>query len=73
MKMKQRARAQLVIHIGEGIPGERLRALFDKAASKSGKTVSAWARDILLDAVNQPSFEFRISKLETLLRGFKSP
>jgi hypothetical protein len=43
-----RDRVQMVISLGEGDEGRRLRALFDDAAESQGKALSAWARQQLL-------------------------
>jgi hypothetical protein len=60
----KRERSQLVIALGEDEAGQRMRDLFDQAAEKSGQKVSAWARDILLAAVGQPSVLERLARLE---------
>ena len=46
----ERERYQLVVALGEGAEGQRLREVVDRAAERAGKPVTAWARETLLTA-----------------------
>jgi hypothetical protein len=52
-KFMERDRYQLMIGLGEGAEGKRLRVLFDRAAKKAGKPVTVWAREVLLVFVDE--------------------
>ena len=51
--MNDRERSQLVIALGEGQDGKRVRDALDRAAEATGKPVSTWARDVLLIAAGE--------------------
>lgn len=46
----ERERYQLVVALGEGVEGQRLREVVDRAAERAAKPVTVWAREILLTA-----------------------
>jgi hypothetical protein len=46
----ERERYQLVVALGEGADGQRLREVLDRAAERAGKPVTVWARETLLTA-----------------------
>jgi hypothetical protein len=50
MAPAERERSQLVVALGEGAEGQRLKDALDQAAQRAGKTTSAWAREILMTA-----------------------
>ena len=54
---EQRERFQLVISLGEGAEGQRLRELLDRAAERKGRPVSVWARELLLAAAGDVTGE----------------
>lgn len=56
MSDNERDRQQLVINLGEGARGKRIRDVLDQAATKADKPVSRWAREVLL-AVAQGELE----------------
>jgi hypothetical protein len=45
-----RDRSHLVISLGEGADGLRLRQALDASAERAGKPVTRWAREVLVDA-----------------------
>jgi len=51
----ERERYQLMIGLGEGAEGKRLRGVFDRVAERMGRPVTVWAREILLTAVGESS------------------
>jgi len=71
--MAGRERFQLVVSLGEGADGQRLREVIDRAAEKTGKPVTVWAREILLTAAGDsestldPIVEVKFNGNETTL------
>lgn len=61
--MAERERSQLVIALGEGPEGQRLREVLDRAAERTGKPVSAWARETLLAAAGDSKSEGSIDPI----------
>lgn len=55
--MVERERSQLVVALGEGPEGRRLREVLDRAADRAGKPLSAWARETLLAAAGDSTSE----------------
>lgn len=45
-----RERSQMVIALGEGDKGLKLKSFLERAAAHSGKPVSVWAREALMQA-----------------------
>ena len=78
--MVERERSQLVIALGEGAEGQRLREVLDRAAERTGKPVSVWARETLLAAAGDsksegpidPIVEVRINGREVTLIDLRS-
>lgn len=46
----ERDRSHLVISLGEGAEGLRVRQALDASAERAGKPVSRWAREVLVEA-----------------------
>lgn len=67
----ERERSQLVIGLGEGAEGQRLREALDRAARAAGKPITVWARETLLSAAGNgptdPVIEVRINGAEVTL------
>jgi len=53
----ERERYQLVVSLGEGAEGQRLREVVDRAAERVGKPVTVWARETLLTAAGDSKSE----------------
>jgi hypothetical protein len=74
--MNDRERSQLVISLGEGQEGLRLREALDRAAKALGKPVSAWARETLLAAAGEgpgdPIIEIRLNGSEVTLLDLRA-
>lgn len=51
--MVERERSQVVVVLGEGAEGQRLREAIDRAAAAAGKPVSTWARELLLREIQE--------------------
>ena len=70
LTMVERERSQLVVALGEGPEGQRLREVLDRAAERTGKPVSAWARETLLVAAGDSKSEGPIEPIvEVRLNG----
>jgi len=68
----ERERFQLVIGLGEGPEGQRLREVLDRAAERSGKPVTVWARETLLAAAGDSKSEGRVDPIvEARIEGNK--
>lgn len=66
----ERDRAQLVIALGEGAEGQRMREVLDRAAERAGKPVSVWARETLMVAAGDSKSEAPIDPIvEVRLNG----
>lgn len=66
----ERERYQLVISLGEGAEGQRLRGVLDAAAERTGKPISAWARHVLLTAAGDAASEGPVDPIiEVLING----
>jgi hypothetical protein len=46
----ERDRSHLVISLGEGPEGLRIRQALDTSAERAGKPVTRWAREVLVEA-----------------------
>lgn len=64
--MTARSRHQLVICLGEGSEGRKVKEILSKVAKRDGLQLSVWARQVLLEAagagerldfVRRPEFE----------------
>lgn len=66
--MGERERIQLVLALGEGAEGQRLREVLDQAASRAGKVVSAWAKEILFEAAGASKAEAPVDPLVAEIR-----
>ena len=55
--MVERERFLLVFALGEGPEGQRLREVLDRAAARTGRPVSVWARETLLAAAGDSKSE----------------
>jgi hypothetical protein len=65
-----RERSQLVIALGEGPEGQRLREVLDRAAERAGKPVSVWARETLFVAAGDTKSEGAVDPIvEVRLNG----
>lgn len=68
--MVERERHQLVVSLGEGPEGQRLREVVDRAAQRAGKPITVWARETLLAAAGDAKSESRIDPIvEVRLKG----
>ncbi len=68
--MVERERFQLVIALGEGAEGQRLREVLNSAAERTGKPVSVWARETLFSAAGDPKSEGPVDPIvEVRLNG----
>lgn len=74
--MNDRERSQLVIALGEGQDGQRVREALDRAAAAVGKPVGTWARETLLVAAGEgpgdPIAEIRLNGSEMTLVDLRS-
>lgn len=74
MSSVKRDRHQLVIHLGEGVRGLRLRKEMAREAKRAGMMISVWAREVLMTALGETDLEShpldssRISVLERKVR-----
>lgn len=51
------SRVQFVVGLGDGPEGQRLKEVLEHAAARTGKPLSVWARERLLDAAGDPKSE----------------
>ena len=73
-------RSQLVIALGEGPEGHRLREVLGRAADRAGKPVTFWARQILFvaagdaksEGVDDPIAEVRLNGNEVTLLDLRA-
>jgi len=66
----ERERFQLVVGLGEGVEGQRLREVLDRAAERSGKPVTVWARETLLKAAGDVKSEKTLDPIvEVIING----
>ena len=64
----ERERYQLVVALGEGVEGQRLREVVDRAAERAAKPVTVWAREILLTAAGDSKSEVTQHAADVLVR-----